>query len=139
MKKKKPRVRIRFVDETHYILHCDGGGRPLACSDPRVPEQAQRWISKHLSGTVDAAIVATSAGKLVGFFRFDYVKHKSRRGRRAIRALGTWVHHDFRRRGIATRMWTLAKRATRRTVIHVYTVSQSGAHFVSAIKKRVAA
>ena len=124
------RVRIRVVTDNHYILHCDGAGTPLACTDPRVPKSGQRWIRQHIEGSVDRAVVATMNGALVGFFRFDI-------RRRAIRAYGTWVHPDHRRKGLATRMWNVAKRHSRTSKVYVYTVSVAGDLFVRSVSKNV--
>jgi predicted GNAT family acetyltransferase len=75
-----------------------------------------------------SAVVAYQAGKIVGLFRYTLYKKR-------LTAYGTCVHPKLRKRGVATRLWTLALRKTAPKSVRVFTASREGVRLVTSLSK----
>lgn len=76
----------------------------------------------------DGAVILWRDGVIVGFFRYG----EDSPG--AIRAIGTWVHPDLRRLGLAERLWAKALKSLHVTKVKVPTISPAGNKFVAALR-----
>lgn len=68
------------------------------------------------------------AAELIGFLRYA--------GTRNLSELGTWVHPDFRREGIAMDLWDDLVRVESPRSIHATTVTKPGKKFLATLRKR---
>ena len=120
------KIYIRPVSNRHYV--------PLALiSEARMPKDAVKFLLKHRLhySSVDNAIVATYQNELVGFFRYHSFN------RNMMDACGTWVSSKFRRQGIATRMWQLARKKSGNKTFYVMSGSLAGDKFLTFISGNV--
>lgn len=129
-----PRVRIRFVDSTHYVC----ASSPC---EKRLPPNALKFWKERLNRVpATNALVATCDGRVVGFLRYRMAS--SIGGDVALATGGTWVDPSFRNRGIGTRMWRRMIVTLRPPLpfqaltIYVTTVSERGAALVASMKLR---
>lgn len=123
-------MRIRIVNDTHYVC---SGDNPLAFINeevdpsPRLSEDAKRFWKKWGLYACDGAVVATEAGKVVGFFR--YFTH-GKGG--AITTAGTWVDPRYRNQGLALRLWKPVMTQKNLKTVYFVTVSRGGRRLVAA-------
>lgn len=94
-------------------------------------DEAARVFLVVKCGTTRAnrAVVAYHKNEMVGFFRF---RIDAKRG--ALKAWGTWVRDDMRRRGLAKALWMHALQIHRPKEVVVYTISRAGRAFIRSIK-----
>lgn len=115
-------MKTKFVGRKHYVCHLG--------SPKRFSRNAQHFLytENHLD-PCDAAVVATDAGKLVGFLRFG-------RDRKLIWALGTWVDPKYRGQGIGKWLWSLLIKKYPRAKVDVTTMTARGSQLIEGIKDR---
>lgn len=112
---------IKFVPKSHYLLE----DRP---NSNLLPEQAQYFWDTCGLCSADKAIAAYHNGKLIGFFRYDFIN-------KTLHAAGTWVAKNFRRKGLAELLWKKAIIKEKCYSIYVYTISKGGHALVKSVKK----
>lgn len=124
-------IRLRRVDRLHPVCREIWDG--ATARSMGLPPSAFRFRKVYfLKGYADGAIVAKDEGRLVGFLRYD-----RRIGSATLQAVGTWVDPEYRRQGIAERMWRHAVRGVGIERISVYTATNAGRKLVKALSKKL--
>jgi hypothetical protein len=122
-------MRLREVTN-HYVI--DGEGTDNYNSvipSKKLPKNAKLWFNKWEVGESTNAIVATHNGKLVGFFRFA-IEGKNRT---ELTTCGTWCSANFRKHGLAFRMWTIVIKKYQPKYIYSVTMSLGGKRLLKKI------
>lgn len=126
-------IRLQLVDQTHPVCRSVSGGD--TARSMQLPPRAFLFRYRYVDWEVPEAVIAVEDERLVGFFRFDHVKPMtgiiSKAG--TIRAAGTWVDPGYRRRGVATSMWSYAVQRTKTPKVEVLTVTKAGTALVDAL------
>jgi ribosomal protein S18 acetylase RimI-like enzyme len=124
-------IRLQRVDRLHPV--CRELWPGATARSMGLPPGAFRFRKVYfLKGYSDGAIIAKDGGRLVGFFRYD-----RRVGSSTLQAVGTWVDPEYRRKGLAERMWRHAIRGIGIKRISVYTATNAGAALVQALAKKL--
>ena len=120
-------VRLRLVGSDHAV--CRFIKQHDTAKTMRLPPGAFRFRRYYgLQWEAAGAVVATDSGRLIGFFRFDRRPNSS-----ILQAIGTWVDPEYRRIGLARRMWRRAVHHTKVSRITVYTATRAGSALVRAL------
>ena len=124
------KVHLRLVRH-HYLIDCVPDQDRLEIFSRKrkdllgAKRQLREW---GIDVPVSHVVVATCAGTLVGFFRFNQDDNLE------ITAAGTWVDSRFRKRGIALRMWRLALTRLKPKNVEVVTATTLGRALVNKVK-----
>jgi hypothetical protein len=117
------------VGEFHYTVIGGGDSAYGPVPPKRLSEAAQQFWDYEGLGESTHGVVATSKGKLVGFFRFSLTKD------RELIAGGTWVEEPWRKEGLGLRLWLMAINAHKVVSVDVVPVSLAGFGLVRKVQK----
>ena len=114
-------MRTRFVTGDHYVCHLQ--------DRKRFTGNAQHFL--YVENRLDPcqhAVVATEAGKLVGFLRFGTYRN-------TIFAWGTWVDPSQRGKGIGAHLWHLLLKKYHQKTVEVTTITARGSRLVNTLSE----
>lgn len=115
-------MNLRWVGPKHYL--CDFRDERNA----RMPKAAHVFLLNTCNADCDGALCVFDRGQLVAFARFWEYQD-------TLQAAGTWVAPDYRRKGIAKRLW--ARILNRFPVpMRVDTVSRAGARLGRSLQRK---
>lgn len=119
------RIVLRYVTRRHHV--CSGRPTPKDefAYDTVKPHQlldddAKTYWRKWRLASAEHALVALDGRRVVGWFRY-YLYDDVDLG-----ACGTWVHPDYRGRGIGARLWKKVLRRYRPATMRAVTLSAGG-------------
>jgi len=135
-------VTIRHYQD-HWALQGRENTRNLwdgdVAPDPRLPRAAQRfWRQVHFPPRCNGGVVARDHSEIIGICRYEIVSDAPRcRGQVILEMAGTWIARQYRRDGLATRMWRLIfRKLPKDTKVHCVVATWSGARFVTRLAQQ---
>jgi GNAT superfamily N-acetyltransferase len=121
-------LKLKLVKRPHVV--CSGNDPDnLDEVGPHrsLPGSARYFWKRAGLFSCDSAVIAMEGEQLVGFFRYWVEKPM-------LQAAGTWVHPDYRGRGIAKKMWVKVLSQSWVKTVRFGTVSDGGRGMMKAVK-----